>query len=246
MEHQQARRNLKITGTANAAGDSYDQVKILGEGFVNGDLDCNDFKCTGTSAIEGLVRSKTFKLRGNASIAGNLQSERMWIQGEINIAGAASLQEGKITGQLTIGSRLAANRLTLLGTISAKGDCEVESLAGRGSLSIEGLLNVGSLDLSVQWPSEVREIGGEVILVRRIHGATRIMHSLSRLFKPVPDARLVADCIEGDRIELENTTAAIVRGNHVKIGPGCVIGTVEYRNKYQQGRGAIVDHYAKV
>ena len=43
---------------------------------------------------------------------------------------------------------------------------------------------------------------------------------------------LAAKVIEGDDIYLENTTADMVRGNKVKIGPGCQIGVVEYRDDF--------------
>ncbi|MGP3783292.1 hypothetical protein [Paenibacillus sp. 1A_MP2] len=39
--------------------------------------------------------------------------------------------------------------------------------------------------------------------------------------------------IEGDDIELEYTEAEVVRGDKIKIGPGCRIGTVEYRSSLQ-------------
>lgn len=45
--------------------------------------------------------------------------------------------------------------------------------------------------------------------------------------------KLIADVIEGDRVYLENTEAAVVRGKEVIIGPGCSIGTIEYENKYE-------------
>lgn len=44
--------------------------------------------------------------------------------------------------------------------------------------------------------------------------------------------KLIADVIEGDRVYLENTEAAVVRGKEVIIG-GCSIGTIEYANKYE-------------
>jgi hypothetical protein len=37
--------------------------------------------------------------------------------------------------------------------------------------------------------------------------------------------------IEGDFIDLEYTTADIIRGNIVIIGPGCNVGRIEYRDQ---------------
>ena len=41
-------------------------------------------------------------------------------------------------------------------------------------------------------------------------------------------AELRATLIEGDEIHLEDTSADVVRGKRVEIGPGCHIETVEY------------------
>jgi hypothetical protein len=60
------------------------------------------------------------------------------------------------------------------------------------------------------------------------------------LLKSSDHAVLYADQIEGDKVELEHTEAGVVRGNHVKIGPGCEIGRVEYRDKLEVHKGSTV------
>lgn len=52
--------------------------------------------------------------------------------------------------------------------------------------------------------------------------------------------------IEGDDIYLENTKADIVRGNKVKIGPGCQIGVVEYRDDFTHDSKALVKITTKI
>ena len=56
---------------------------------------------------------------------------------------------------------------------------------------------------------------------------------LDRLFKPLAK-ELTAEVIEGDKVEIEYTQADVVRGNHIKIGPGCKVDLVEYKGEFGQ------------
>ena len=59
-------------------------------------------------------------------------------------------------------------------------------------------------------------------------------------------AELTASSIEGDEIELEDTTADVVRGKRVVIGPGCHIKTVEYIDTLDVHEDAEVEKKTKV
>jgi hypothetical protein len=48
------------------------------------------------------------------------------------------------------------------------------------------------------------------------------------------------------RINLENTTAKVVRGVDVDVGPGCDIEVVEYAGELRQGAGARVGSAVKI
>lgn len=63
---------------------------------------------------------------------------------------------------------------------------------------------------------------------------------------PKLKSELHAGVIEGDYIDLEFTTADIVRGNVVIIGNGCSIGRVEYHSKLTVYHGAKIVKEEKV
>ncbi len=50
---------------------------------------------------------------------------------------------------------------------------------------------------------------------------------------------LRTNSIEGDRVELEYTTAMVVRGKEVIIGEGCKIDRVEYTETFQAQPGTV-------
>lgn len=236
------RRDLKIMGSSRADGGVYDKVSIMGDGSVHGDVDCSQFSCAGSAHIEGSVKSGEMKIRGTSQVNGNVNVNKLSIQGQGEIRGSMRAGEANIGGMANIGRNLQGDRLSLKGSATVQGDCEFESITANGSLQVEGLLNAGSLDLRLQWPCRAREIGGDTIKIRRGSGLGNLLGFLPGLFHTAPDARMSADLIEGDHIELEHTTARIVRGNDVVIGPGCDIGQVEYRRQLHRHPDCTVHH----
>ena len=59
-------------------------------------------------------------------------------------------------------------------------------------------------------------------------------------------ARLKTKRIEGDSVELEGTTADLVKGAKVVIGKGCKIKTVEYSESIEVHEKASVEKQVKV
>ncbi|MEX2460391.1 MAG: hypothetical protein WD469_03695 [Paenibacillaceae bacterium] len=103
-------------------------------------------------------------------------------------------------------------------------------------------MNAGKLDIKLYQDSQVKEIGGEKIRIRRASQ----LHPFNFFFKPSSQAVLSVSVIEGDDIYLKHTKAKVVRGNRVIIGPGCEIELVEYKGHYEQRKGAIVKVNRKV
>ncbi|MCY9512844.1 bactofilin family protein [Paenibacillus apiarius] len=235
------RQHLKIMGSSCAEGGTYDKVSILGDGEVNGNVECRLFTCAGTARVHGHVKSEEMKIRGTSHMEGSLLARKLAVQGQSDFTDSVKAQEANISGMVNIGGSLQGERLKLRGSVEVQGDCEIETISAVGSFAVHGLLNVGSLDLRINWHCQAKEIGGESIMVRKGGGLTNMLKFIPGIFQAMPDARLTSDIIEGDHIELEHTTAGIVRGNHVKIGPGCEIGRVEYRHHFDQAQDSAVN-----
>ncbi|MFL6561039.1 MAG: cytoplasmic protein, partial [Bacillus sp. (in: firmicutes)] len=82
--------------------------------------------------------------------------------------------------------------------------------------------------------------GGQTITVKA--KGSLVGNLLKTFFKP----QLEVELIEGDKIELENTIAKIVRGKQVRIGPNCQIGLVEYTEDFLTDKKAVVTENRKV
>jgi len=216
---------LTIDGVCNAGGGVYDSVNLDGVGKIN-----------------GAVKSRAFRANGQFKVLGDLESTEMICEGILTVHGNAHIAEGKMDGMLTIEGTLDGEHLEVYGVWKVKKNCEIERMKTEGAFFIDGLLNAGHVEIHLHGLSKASEIGVEALRVRRL---SKSKWNLLR-FIPKFNPELQAKVIEGDELDLEYTTADVVRGNRVSIGPGCTIGRVEYRSELIKHPKAKVGEEMKV
>lgn len=241
---EQNLQDVRVSGAGKISGGKYRNVKISGAGTISGDVECISFETSGASNVNGSVNAKEVtvsgasningdvkatevKLSGASEIKGNLDAEEIRISGGSDIKGNITTKKIKVSGASHIRGNLQAEEVEVSGSVEIKEDCEAENFRARGGFEIGGLLNAGNVEVSIYGRCRVREIGGEKIDIRK--GTANILESIIKYIF-VQGERLTTSVIEGDDVYLEATTAKIVRGNNVTIGPDCNIDAVEYRN----------------
>ncbi|HEU4962756.1 MAG TPA: polymer-forming cytoskeletal protein [Bacilli bacterium] len=230
------RHKLSISGSGTAAGGTYGDVKIAGDGRIEGDLDCHQFKCLGKSEVHGNLQARSVSVQGQASLEGSVQAESVVVQGACEFGQDLSFETFRCDGMADVRGSLSGDEVLVRGQLKTRGDCEAEVFTANGAFEIGGLLNAGRIEVKLYGGGRVKEIGGEQITVQR----AGLMTYLKKLFVPQFQTELVADTIEGDVILLENTRAQVVRGNRVTIGAGCDIKLVEYKSHFAQEEDAQV------
>jgi len=221
------RHHLRITGTGSASGGIYERVKIVGEGEIEGSIECGEFRCVGDCEVRGAMRAEQVRVTGTLHAAQHLYAETVKIRGEAEIRGNVGLDSIELMGGLTVG-----------------GDCEAERLHLRGHFAIGGLLAADTIQVRLYHHSRAKEIGGEKIDIRKRGRLSKVL--MPFVYAGAGDAMLTVETIEGDDIYLEYTKAAFVRGNRVAIGPGCDIGTVEYKSSFDVDNDAAVQHHTRI
>ncbi|AJS59534.1 hypothetical protein [Paenibacillus sp. IHBB 10380] len=211
--------DLIINGVSQAAGGTYDNVRIDGVGKVSGSIEARIFKGNGHMHFKADITAGEMECNGTMNVKGNLRFGTMKADGMINIGGG-----------------LSGECCMLNGFISIKGDCELENFTGEGGFTVGGLLSAGQVDFRLHGQGKVSEIGVESLVIRQANKGvwSKIWSGMIPKFKP----ELRVGTIEGDHIDLEFTTADVVRGNIVIIGQGCTIGRVEYRSQLSVHPGA--------
>jgi cytoskeletal protein CcmA (bactofilin family) len=237
--------DIKISGSGTSGGGRYNEVTISGSGKINGDLECVDFKTSGSSKVIGNLKAETVKVSGSARIEGNVEAVEMKVSGSSHVTGQVKSQVLKISGSTHIEGSLYGEEITIMGSAHIEKDCEVESFKASGNFKIQGLLNAGQVNINLGGKSSVKEIGGEYIEVKvSIIDNFFFKKAIDKMFNS--RGELTTEIIEGDEIYLENTNAKIVRGNKVTIGEGCNIGLIEYSGEINVSNESIVKDQKKI
>lgn len=224
---------LVISGVGSAPGGTYQTVKINGQGMIDGELECAQVTIRGQATCSGTIKAGRLSVMGNVFSRDHAIADTIGIMGEANFGGGLRAGRLSCTGSVVVRGDAKVDTVRLRGSLEVRGSCEAEQFVADGAFQIDGMLNAGVVDLTLIGPSHVREIGGEKIMVRR----RSLIHFANRLLGKSMHSGLSADVIEGDDVHLVHTSAAVVRGNRVTIGPGCSIGLVEYKQSCRISRG---------
>lgn len=222
-------KHLVIKGNGQSNGGRFEKVRIAGKGEVFGDTESGLVRVSGKATFHGNVSTSMFSVSGKTVIDANVTAESFKTSGKAVVGGTLRGTTGKINGSLETG-KVEAEHFKVRGMIHVRDnlDCEVFDL--KGIIHAQGLVNAQQIRIKMHGRNTVKEMGGEEIRIvphKEHHWLSRLLRLTSR--NPILEAEL----IEGTQLQLTNVHAAVVRGDNVRIGPGCVIGLVEYRNDLQ-------------
>ncbi|GGA43496.1 hypothetical protein [Paenibacillus physcomitrellae] len=210
------RSNINIIGEGSSSGGQYGKVKVVGEADFFGSMECEQFKITGEATVDGGLLAEEIKVTGTLQLKKKDAPQHGSAEADIFGHGTAEAAPG-----------IRAETVKITGELTVPGSCEAEEFKLRGQINAGGVLSAEEIDIKLHGVSRVREIGGAHISVK---AKTNIpFGDLLQLGM----GSLQAALIEGDHIYLENTEAEHVRGIRVEIGPGCRIGSVEYRDSLE-------------
>ncbi|AEB23016.1 MULTISPECIES: hypothetical protein [Bacillus] len=236
METTKKLSHLKMYGAGHAAGGSYQNVSIKGEGTVGEGLRSERCRIFGTGRFLGDAETNRLKIFGEHEVEGDLSARSANVIGTLKIGGSMRFTRMRLKGLADISGSAAGEQCHIKGSLTVSGDCETEQLHVTGCINVAGLLNAGDVNIHLRYDqSKVKEIGGTSITVRRKPGLLKRKAGM-----------LSAELIEGDTVYLEYTKADIVRGKHVEIGPGCKIGKIEYRTSCKTHEKSTVQEHIQI
>jgi cytoskeletal protein CcmA (bactofilin family) len=242
---------VDISGLGKVLGDvEAERITISGKGTIEGNASINHkLEISGMGTISGSVKGGQLVSSGTGSVGGEVDVSVVESSGNLKICGEAKVGELHNNGRMRFERGLKAEKMVSHGLLSVGGDLEAEDFYSQGSFSVGGLLNAQKMNIEIHGYCQAKEIGGEEILVRS--GRYISLSILSKLVSPFLGQgreldRLTADLIEGTVVSLEYTTAKVVRGNKIKLGPGCVIDLVEYTDTIDIDPQATVKKHIKI
>jgi cytoskeletal protein CcmA (bactofilin family) len=232
-----------MSGAGSVGGGVFRNVVISGTGNVSGDIDCVSFTSSGVSNVSGSLKAEQVRISGTSRVDGKVDAGEVVVSGASEFGGGVHAKKFTVSGASTVRGNVNAEDVGLRGGLKVSGDCEAERFDAKGGFSIDGLLSAQSIEIRLYAQCTAREIGGGKVSVREdTSGWKRFVQDLGLL----PERLLRAESIEADDVYLESTSAKVVRGGTVRLGPKCEIDLVEYTGEYVADPSAKVTASRKV
>ncbi|HTD81833.1 MAG TPA: hypothetical protein VK723_06755 [Thermoplasmata archaeon] len=191
-------------------------VRIAGSGVVSGNpVRAQEFKSAGAGRVAGDLEAQLAKSAGSCVFEGNVRAQEFHTAGSAKVNGNLRGQEVHSSGSLTVGGEVDAREVHVRGNMNVGGRTTAQEFYLAGAGTFGGSIDARELTI---------ELGGDVS-APVLHGREINVSAARRVGR----CELRAERIAAREVTLECTTANLVVGEEVNIGPHCRIGVVEAR-----------------
>ncbi|MHA1728619.1 MAG: zinc ribbon domain-containing protein [Promethearchaeota archaeon] len=251
---------IKFSGSAHLEGGKIDKnIRISGSGKINGDIECNDFQCSGSLKSSGnMILNGNLKSSGSFSSDGGIKSngnvkfssstnigKSLFAKGSVKSSGSF-----KCNGYLKTGIDIKMSGSSLIGDfIESNGflHCSGSLSCGNDIIALKGIKLSGGSDIGGNIRSnETIDITGRVEVEKNIEANNIEINCKNGVFQRRVFNRkksIVGGSIIGsNRVEVDNVDVkGDIYGYDVAIGPQSLInGKINYVNSIQ------IDKKAKI
>lgn len=178
-------------------------LKVRGSLFLQDDICAASVDVFGHLSTQGAVSTAALKVSGNCMIRGSCKAH------QVNNLGSLRIQN------------IQADNLSSSGYLSVAQDAVVGTFYADGAVKIKHLTISSSLEIRLSSRSSVEVISADGNII--VKPNSRLMNALMPPFR-----RLTCQKIEGISITLQQTTAELVCGEDIVIGPRCTIREIHY------------------
>ena len=240
--------NIHISGSGkiNAEGNYYDEVHISGSGRIDGNLRCRSIHVSGSGHFNGnVVCEEEIRTSGSGHFEESVECGSFSVSGSGHIENDLKCQTFRSSGSSHINGSVSCTEASVSGSVHIDKDMTGENIKISGGSHIGGLLNAENITISLGGKNTVGEIGCTKLDVE-INKNYNTLRIGPFSFGSKSQGDLVCPIIEGDEVNLVNTTSKVVRGKNIRIGPGCAINRVEYSESIEVDNSSTVGEQVKI
>ncbi|MDH6374439.1 cytoskeletal protein CcmA (bactofilin family) [Paenibacillus sp. PastF-3] len=192
------------------ANDPFERQEMIGP----------PLKVRGSLILKEDVRADIIDVVGHLSAQNNVTTAKLKVSGDCSIGGHCRAEQVINLGGLRV-QHIQADRLQSSGYFSAAQNAAVETFYAEGAVKIHRLTAESSIELRLGNRSTIDVIKSSGTIT--VKPSLKLMNALIPYFR-----KLTCETIEGTSIMLYRTTAELVCGEDIVIGPGCSIGEIRY------------------
>ena len=243
---------MKIAGSGViGAGEYNEEISVCGSGKINGNISCNEFKCSGAvKAVGDIISCGDLKVSGTMRVGKNIKAANVKISGACTAEGDV-VASGEITvsGNLKASGVIKASKIVAGGTVSAASGMEAEEIKIAGRIQSSGLINAEKVEIKLEHAeNKIFGIGGSEINI--YPGKTAAFVNNIPLLTKIVGCNIgtleIEDGIEGDTVKVAYIKCPSITGRVVEIGACCEIECVKYSDSISVDPEAIVGRCEKI
>lgn len=206
--------NLEINGIGQSGGGAFNEVRVEGVGRLSGLVKCSEF------SIEGIGFAKEIECLENVSVEGVLNAKSLKAN-NIHVSGSCRVKVD-----------MNASLLSVEGYLSTTQTVKVKQARIEGKVKFKGAVEAENLDLTFADYSVFDVISATNLSIK--HSLNREFYHKSRgLSLRKKRCIFEGQLLEGDHIEIEYCHVKQIYGDVIKIGPGCIIEEIEYKDQLE-------------
>jgi cytoskeletal protein CcmA (bactofilin family) len=187
---------------------------------VLGDVEVETSDLSGVVSIRGKIRAQRFRVVGTLDATGPVDvSGPLEIEGSARLTGPVQAGAWSLKGPGKIGGTLrVAGTASWKGRLEVAGDLTASAVDFEGGLEASGDLVAPTILGRLKGPSTVANIR-----------ATKLTLTRPGFLPPMQTGALTVVRIDATEVHLEGVQAEFVKAEHVTLGPGCHIASIEGR-----------------
>lgn len=189
-------------------------------------------KVRGSLISRDPIRAASIHVTGHLKANSTLATALLKVSGECSIAEACYSESVENLGSLRV-QRLQAQHVRSAGYLSSAGPIQAITFAAKGAVKLQQLHATERIEIVLGNTCKAEQlISAGPVIIRR--SSPKLGLSMG------PFRRLGCRLIQGETIRLERTTAELVCGTDITVGPGCDIGEIRYSQSLTVAPGSRV------
>ena len=206
--------NLEINGIGQSGGGAFNEVRVEGVGRLSGLVKCREF------SIEGIGFAKEIECLENVSVEGVLNAKSLKAN-KVHVSGSCRVKED-----------MKVSLLSVEGYLSTTQTVKVDQARIEGKVKFKDGVQAETLNLTFVDHSTFDVIGATHLLIKRsLH--SQFGYKSRHLSLRKKNCIFEGQLLEGEHIEVEYCHVKQIYGDVIKIGPGCIIEEIEYKEQLE-------------
>lgn len=214
--------NITINGMENISKNKFDNVIVNGSAVFPDGFEALKVRIDGTIKCNGDAVCSSIRCNGSARFFGGIDIKELYCDGSLISSGTQPVKIEQIycSGAAKFLSDVLTDTIDINGSFNTENGCNLNAkkVFCDGSIIVNGDINTDMLNAD-------GFIFANTINAKKVYINSMLNRKLKKLLAKKPDTAI--SLINADEIELINIKASKIVGKNIKIGSGCVIGSVE-------------------